>query len=226
MEIFKDGINSLGLADGLILTGNYPDENVLQWLLQEQYPFVLIGRSHLPSELIDTIVNDHQPYSYEATKHLIALNHQKLGFVANDLSLAYHQERLAGAQLAVSETPDASLIILGSEALADETSFKQALRQHDITALICADRKLVPKTVELIQRLSLRVPNDLSVVFLVSNTWDLPYTNPTRVNLNRNLKGKVAVQRLVMRLKGTLNEYQQTCVPCNFVIGDTTALRV
>jgi DNA-binding LacI/PurR family transcriptional regulator len=62
-------------------------------------------------------------------------------------------------------------------------------------------------------------------VFLVSNTWDLPFANPTRVNLNRDIKGKVAVQRLVKRLEDTLKGFQQIQVPCHFVIGDTTALR-
>jgi DNA-binding LacI/PurR family transcriptional regulator len=75
---FQNGINSLRLADGLILTGNYPDPATLRWLLQENYPFVLIGRSTIPHNEIDTIVNNHQPSSYEATRHLIKLNHRDM----------------------------------------------------------------------------------------------------------------------------------------------------
>ena len=224
-KIYQDGTNSLRLADGLILTGNYPDATVLRWLLKEDYSFVLIGRSELPLDEIDTVVNDHTSCSYEATRHLVDLNHRHLGFVVDDLSLAYHQERLAGCQMAVDEASNVHLAILGSQALTSTMEFINTIRQHKITVLICADRKLVTRTVDLIQEIHLQIPDDLSLVFLVSNTWDLPFANPTRVNLNRDVKGRVATQRLVERLKGSLSQYQQTLVPCQFVIGDTTAPR-
>jgi DNA-binding LacI/PurR family transcriptional regulator len=213
------------LADGLILTGNYPDPTVLRWLLKEDYSFVLIGRSKIPLNEIDTVVNDHKPCSYEATRHLIDLNHRHLGFVVDDLSLAYHQERLAGCQMAVDEASNVHLTMLGSQVLTSTVEFINTIGKYRITALICADRKLVTRTVDLIQEIPLQIPDDLSLVFLVSNTWDLPFANPTRVNLNRDVKGRVAVQRLVKRLKGSLSGYQQIQVPCQFVVGNTTAPR-
>ena len=222
-QIYQNGINSMRLADGLILTGNYPDPATLGWLLQENYPFVLIGRSTIPHTEIDTIVNDHQPSSYAATRHLIELNHRHLGLLVDDLSPAYHQERLAGCQMAVDEVSDVDLTILTGQALSSAVVFMNRLRQYKITALICADRKLVTPTVNLLQGTPWQIPNDLSLVFLVSNTWDLPFPNPTRVNLNRDVKGRAAVQRLVERLDGNLSEYQQIQVPCEFVVGDTTA---
>jgi DNA-binding LacI/PurR family transcriptional regulator len=224
-KIDRDAMNSLRLADGVILTGNYPDSAVLRWLLKEDYLFVLIGRSKISQNEIDTVVNDHKPSSYEAARHLIDLNHRQLGLVVDDLSLAYHQERLAGCQMAVDEATDVHLTILTSHALTSAVEFISTIRQHKITALICADRKLVTRTVELIQEIPLQIPDDLSLVFLVSHTWDLPFANPTRVNLNRDVKGKVAVQRLVRRLGGGLNGFEQIQVPCHFVIGDTTASR-
>jgi DNA-binding LacI/PurR family transcriptional regulator len=224
-KIYQDGPNSLRLADGLILTGNYPDPTVLRWLLKEDYSFVLIGRSKIPLNEIDTVVNDHKPCSYEATRHLIDLNHRHLGFVVDDLSLAYHQERLAGCQMAVDEASNVHLTMLGSQVLTSTVEFINTIGQYKITALICADRKLVTRTVDLIQEIHLQIPDDLSLVFLVSNTWDLPFANPTRVNLNRDVKGRVAVQRLVKRLEGSLSGYQQIQVPCQFVIGNTTAPR-
>jgi DNA-binding LacI/PurR family transcriptional regulator len=223
--LFQNSSNSLRLADGLVLTGNYPDSKLLRWLQKEDYPFVLIGRSHIPLNEIDTIVNNHQPTSFEATRHLIDLNHHHLGLLVDDLTLAYHQERLTGCQQALHETPNATLTILGGDTLGNEEIFANAVRQNNITALLCADRKLIAPAINILQKISWRIPNDLSLVFLVSNTWDLPFSNPTRVNLNRDIKGSVAVQRLVNRLNGTISDYQQTLVPCNFVVGDTTAPR-
>lgn len=223
--LFQDSSNSLRLADGLILTGNYPDTKLLRWLQKEDYPFVLIGRSHIPLNEIDTVVNNHQPTSYEAARHLIDLNHRHLGLLVDDLSLAYHQERLAGCQEAVKETTDATLTILDRNVLANVDVFDNMVHQHNITALLCADRKLITPAINILQTISWQIPSDLSLVFLVSNTWDMPFTNPTRVNLNRDIKGSVAMQRLVNRLDGTITGYQQTEVSCNFVAGDTTAPR-
>ena len=41
-QIYQDWLNSLLLADGVILTGNYPDSEVLRQLANENYPFVLL----------------------------------------------------------------------------------------------------------------------------------------------------------------------------------------
>jgi len=223
--LFQDSSNSLRLADGLVLTGNYPDSKLLRWLQKEDYPFVLIGRSHIPFDEIDTVVNNHHPTSYEATRHLIDLNHRHMGLLVDDLSPAYHQERLNGCQLAISETTDANLTILDRDTLVNEDIFIDTVRQNNITALLCADRKLIAPAINILQTISWQIPIDLSLVFLVTNTWDLPFANPTRVNLNRDIKGSVAVQRLVDRLNGSITGYQQTEVPCNFVVGDTTAPR-
>ena len=224
VTLFQNSSSSLRLADGLVLTGNYPDPTLLRWLKKESYPFVLIGRSHLPSGEIDTVVNNHQPTSYQATRHLIDLGHRHLGLLVDDLKVAYHQERLAGCDKGVGETAVAHLTILSRQTLADAATFAQTLRQQQITALLCADRQLITPLLDILQTLAWQIPQDLSLVFLVSNTWDLPFSNPTRVNLNRDIKGSVAVQRLVSRLNGTLTDYQQTEVPCYFVVGDTTAL--
>jgi DNA-binding LacI/PurR family transcriptional regulator len=223
--VFQDWANSLRLADGLILAGNYPDPKVLHRLLKEGYSFVLIGRSGLPLNEIDTVVNDHTPSSYEATRHLMDLNHRHLGFVVDDLSLAYHQERLAGCQMAVDEAPNAYLTVLGTQALTNTVEFTDIIGQHRISALLCADRKLVTRTVDLVRESHLEIPDDLSLVLLVTNAWDQPLANPTRVKLNRDVKGRVATQRLVKRLEGSLSRSQQIQVPCQFVIGDTTAPR-
>ena len=77
--------------------------------------------------------------------------------------------------------------------------------------------------IEVLQKLALRIPQDLSLVFLVINTWNMPFTNPTYVKLNRGIKGKVAVERLVQRIAGTLDAHEQIKVPCEFVVGNTTA---
>jgi DNA-binding LacI/PurR family transcriptional regulator len=221
-EIYQDGMNSLLLADGVILTGNYPDSTVLGQLAKENYPFVLLGTCDIPANEIDSVESDHEPASYEAARHLLELGHRQLGFLVEDLGLSHHRERLAGSERAVNETSPAHLTRLTKQDLTTAEAFQSKIQQNNLTALICADRSLFMALINLIQTIPLHIPQDLSLVFL-SDTWTLPFANPTRVRLNRDRAGRIAVQRLVNRLEGELEGYQQIRVSCDFVVGDTSA---
>jgi len=220
-QIYQDWLNSLLLADGVILTGSYPDSTVLRQLVNENYPFVLLGTCDIPNNELDSIESDHKPASYKAVSHLLELNHRQFGFLVEDLSLSHHQERLAGTERAISEASDAYLTKLTQQDLATVEDFKSKIQQNNITALVCADRSLFMPLINLIQEIPFGIPDDLSLVFL-SDTWGVPFANPTRVLLNRDNAGQVAVQRLVKRLEGDLDGYQQIRIPCEFIIGTTT----
>jgi len=223
-QIYQDWLNSLRLADGVILTGNYPDSTVLRQLANEDYPFVLLGTCDIPNNELDSIESDHEPTSYEAVCHLLELDHRQLGFLVENPSLSHHQERLAGSQRAINEVSDAYLTKLTKQDLTTAEEFKSKIQQNNISALICADRSLFIPLINLIQEIPLKIPDDLSLVFL-SDIWGVPFANPTRVRLNRDRAGQVAVQRLVKRLEGDLDGYQQIRIPCEFITGNTTAPR-
>jgi DNA-binding LacI/PurR family transcriptional regulator len=221
-RIFQDSMNSLLLADGVILTGNYPDSTILRQLAEENYPFVLLGTCDIPHGEINSVESDHEPASYEAVRHLLGSGHRHLGFLVEDLTLSHHRERLAGSERAIRDTADAHLMKLSKQDLTTAEDFYSTIQQNQITALVCADRSLFVPLVEFLQKIPLRVPQDLSLVFL-SDIWGLPFANPTRVRLNRDKAGQIAVQRLVKLLEGELDEYQQIRVPCEFITGDTTS---
>ncbi len=223
-QIYQDWMNSLLLADGVILTGNYPNSTVLRQLANENYPFVLLGTCDIPNNELDSVESDHEPASYEAVRHLLELDHHHLGFLVEDLNLSHHQERLVGSERAINEAANAHLAMLTKQDLTTVEDFKSRIQQNNISALICADRSLFMPLITLIQEIPLKIPDDLSLVFL-SDTWGVPFANPTRVRLNRDKAGQVAVRRLVKRLEGDLNGYQQIRIPCEFIIGNTTAPR-
>jgi DNA-binding LacI/PurR family transcriptional regulator len=223
-QIYQNWLNSLLLADGVIPTGNYPDSAVLRQLANEYYPFVLLGTCDIPDHELDSVESDHEPASYEAARHLLELDHRHLGFLVENLSLSHHQERLAGSERAINEAPSAHLTMLTKQDLTTAEDFKSNIQQNNITVLICADRSLFMLLIDLIQGIPLKIPDDLALVFL-SDTWGVPFANPTRVRLNRDAAGQVAVQRFVKRLDGDLDGYQQIRIPCEFIIGNTTVPR-
>jgi len=199
---WQNGMNSMLLADGAILTGTYPDSDVLRRLAEEEYPFVLLGECDIPNDQIDSVQSDHEPASYEATWHLLDLHHRNIGIIIEELELPHHRLRLAGAQRAISEVTGAKLIMISGEDLADAGYFEGLMREHNITALLGAHRNLLDPTFSLLESLSLRVPEDISVICL-SMSWSLHMNNPTRVRLNRDEAGQIAVNLLTERLDGT-----------------------
>jgi DNA-binding LacI/PurR family transcriptional regulator len=221
-EIYQNGMNSLRLADGVILTGTYPDPRVMRQLAEENYPFVLLGECDALNNEIDSVQSDHEPAACEATRHLLDLGHRSLGIVVEEMSQPHHRQRLAGSERAVKEYPDSSLTVLTSKDLESPDAFRETLLEHQITGLLCAHRNLTLPVVDLIQQLAFRIPEDVSLVFL-STTWGVPFVNPTRVKLNRDTAGQEAVKRLIQRLQGSLEGYQRTLIPCDLVIGETTA---
>lgn len=223
-ETYRESLSALRLADGLILTGNQPDESLLRELAQENYPFVLLGTCDIPTDEIDSVESDHAPASYAATQHLLSLGHRNIGFLVDALRFSHHRERLAGSERAVGEVADATLVQVSGEGLNSAEILQQTLQHHQLTALVCADRSLYAKLTACLQQLPIEIPNDLSLVFL-SDVWGVPYLNPTRVQLNRDHAGRVAVQRLLQRLAGVHEGFQQQRVSCEFVVGATTTRR-
>lgn len=217
-------LSSLRLADGLILTGHQPDSPFLRQLQKEGYNFVLLGTCDIPPGEIDSVESDHEPASYTAVQHLLSLGHRNIGFLADDMRFSHHQERLAGSKRVVAEVNDATLVQLSGRVLVSAEILQQTLQDSQITALICADRSLYADLITCLQTLSIQIPEALSLLFL-SDIWGLPYTNPTRVQLNRDQAGQIAVQRLVQRMGDELNGFQQQRVACQFVVGETTARR-
>lgn len=224
-EQYQPSISTLRLADGLILTGNYPKSVVLRRLAKEQHKFVLLGSCDMPSNEMDSVEHNHQPASCQAAQHLIELGHRQLGFVVGE-DLPHHRERLAGVQQAITAHNTASndpvaLIILCKNDLRTSAQLQTKLNQHRITALIGADRHLIKPTLHCLNELSLRIPQDISIIFL-SYVPHLPFAHPTHVRLNREEAGRVGVRRLMQRFANPDQPFQQIRIPCEFIVGETT----
>lgn len=223
-QIFINGINSLRLADGTILMGMDPDREELKRLVQEQYPFVFIGRREIPDHAIDWVVSDYQTVSAEATQHLIDLGHRRIGFITLDDRYEADKDRIAGCQQAINKASGVNLVIKNSADIQDSESLHRMLKQHKLTALIYKDDTLLDESLKFIQELSLNIPDDLSIITLDGGSIGAAATRSfSRVDLNQRQVGEAAARTLIARLKDSEEEPQQIYIPTKFIIGDTTA---
>lgn len=223
-QIYVDGQNTLHLADGAILLGACPDRDELRRLVQEGYPFVYIGRREVPGCSIDWVASDYTTASMTATRHLLALGHRRLAFVGCEQARESYEDRLFGCQAAVAETSDGLLITLPERLLYEPQSLVAALRQSKITAVLCTTPEIIAALLPCLRSAGIRVPRDLSIVSLGDS--DPPFIfdfSLTHVRLNRVQVGECAVRLLLDRLNGRVCSPQHIRVPCEFVVGESTA---
>jgi len=217
----RGGMNTLRLADGTIFIGTDPDPEGLERLLAEGYPFVLIGRTRLPLGRIDAVVHEHGMAAGRATEHLLGLGHRRLAVLSEAVDAEFIAERVDGCRVAAA-AGGASLVEITGRAARDPDVLERRLRADRVSALLCADRRGLPATRRLVSAGALRVPDELSVAFLVT-TDDEFYADTTRVLLDRTELGRIAFDRLVARIEERVNRFEQIRVACDFVAGRTTA---
>ncbi len=217
--IYRSGMNTLRLADGCIFIGTDPDPEGLQRLLAEGYPFVLIGRTRIAPDALDTVVHDHAGGAAEAARHLLGLGHRAIAVALQSQDTEFIRERVEGCRRAVAEAGDARLSLI--ESCPGAAELKAALLSHGATALICADRRILPAVRALVAEGEVRVPDELSVALLATAgpEFGMPVSH---VDLNRARLGRIAFERVSARIEGRLSGFARISVPCQFVAGATT----
>ncbi len=220
-KIYTNGMNSLLLADGTIILGGAPDRDELLRLVEEDYPFVCIGRREVPGCQVNWVTYGYETGSQEATQYLIDLGHTSLGFVYDStLSIAEPtQDKLRGVRKAVDAT-NVQLIVLD---VPHHNALIERIHQHQITALIFADPTDFVSAFHLLRENNIAIPGDLSLLSLVNIDEQLAYgVEPTHVETDRYVVAELAVRTLIQLLDGSVQPPQQHTVACRFTIGNTT----
>lgn len=223
-HIYHNGMNMLRLADGSILLGANPDRGELRQLVEEGYPFVYIGRREVPGCEISWVANDYKHGSAQATRHLLELGHERLGFVGPEPSFEPQEDKLAGCRQTLMETGRGELVVLPECPPEAGEVLIHAIETHHLTALLCDSHKTFIESLHILQKHGLSVPDDCSVVCLTTVEHSQPFQlKPTFVQLNRHMLGITATQLLTRQIAGDNTPPHQAIIPCELVIGETTA---
>jgi DNA-binding LacI/PurR family transcriptional regulator len=225
-RIIHEGTNSLRLADGAILMGQFPDQEELQQLTRDSYPFIYIGKRDVANVDLNWVSSDYKSAGEAATYHLLKLGHRRLGYLCEKASHNLHsmRERWSGCQDAIQGAV-ASLVVLDQESMQTPEQFLATVQQLGITALICNDAANFQWAMQLLLHTRLSIPNDLSVLSLGDTVPNFGTAlEVTHIKLNQQIVGEAAVDMLVARLEGQVTDKgQHVLVPCELVIGNTTA---
>lgn len=204
-------------ATGVIVIGKIKDKNIEKMSITHT-PIVLADHASM-TENIDSIITDNKRGSYMLVKYLWDKGFTKIGFYGElGYSLSI-KERFWGYREALSEfigfeskghmdgyINKYSILEGMEEAVLSNNNKKivELVKKHQNLpeAFVCSNDKAAISLMVALQMLGCRMPEDISIVgFDNIDICEKVCPKLTTVNVNKELMGKRAVQRLLYRLE-------------------------
>lgn len=155
-------------VDGVLLLGSRTDDPVIRYVVNAKFPAVLLGRPS-DNEPIAHVNNDNVMAAYEATKHLIALGHERIGFLGGSEELLVTIDRVTGYRKALQEAgfaPDPRTEV--SSFFLEQGGYLGMMRLLALndrpTAVLAADDVLAFGAMRAAAELGYLIPDQLAIV--------------------------------------------------------------
>lgn len=191
--------------DGLIISPTSNFDKLHQKLYDLDIPIVLVNRRSEGLK-VDVVETDNKLGAYLAVKHLISLNHSRIGLVSGPISVSTYADRLQGYMQAFKESglPVINdLIRVGGYHYDSAYSLTNELLNslNPPTALFIASGRLSRGAFQAIKELGLSMPEDLSFITFDETEW-ASLVNPalTSVAQQTYKMGQTAATLLFERL--------------------------
>ncbi len=219
--------------DGLIMVPSFiyqsqKAQKTLADLRRQRVPIVgmMSNLSHVDLH-IDRIVSDYRDATVEIMRHLIALQHRRIGFIygiavptLGEDRLSAYREQLQAAGLPV----DPALIVSCGPTLEDsyQATLQLLQRPNRPTALLAINDLLAVGALRAISDLNLRVPQDISLF----GYDDIPLAQYLVPRLSTASKdgtktGKEAVRLLLARLQQPDLPRQEIHLPARVILRES-----
>jgi DNA-binding LacI/PurR family transcriptional regulator len=217
-------------VDGIILLYSRRSDPVIAFLEEQGFPFVLIGRSEEYPDIL-SVDNNNVQASYDATRHLIAQGHKRIGFVSGPPNLIVSKDRLSGYMQALEEAEleAHSEWIVEGEFLQESgyraMSFFMSLPERP-TALVVIDDVVAFGVLRGLTELGYKVPRDLSLVGFNNISMSELATPPlTSVDIGIYQLGYTASQALIRTIKGETTHQNNLIIPHRLIVRESSSVQ-
>lgn len=214
------------MMDGLVIIASIEGEEMLvSNMLDNDTPFVMIGRPLQHADKISYVNVDNERAAKQAVQHLFSQGRKRIGTITGDPENVDARDRLQGyrkAFLALGLRIDDQLIVHGR--FTREWGYicmKQLLIQN-VDAVFAANDSIAAGAMDAIQEVGLRVPEDIAVI----GFDDLPLatsTTPGLTTVRQPIHGKAAraTALLLDLIEGKVQTPAQVLLPTQLVIRHT-----
>jgi DNA-binding LacI/PurR family transcriptional regulator len=214
-------------VDGIILLYSRRNDPLIAFLRKQEFPFVLIGRSEDAPDIL-SVDNNNVQAAYDATQHLIAQGHKRIGFVSGPPNLIVSKDRLEGYLQALKEAGlkgNPEWIVEGEflqESGYRAMSFFMSLPERP-TALVAVDDIVAFGVLRGLTELGFRVPHDLSLVGFNNISMSELATPPiSSIDIGIYQLGYTASQTLIRSVKGEAIHQNHQIIPHRLVVRESS----
>jgi LacI family transcriptional regulator len=173
---------------------------------------------------------DNVDGGYQATRHLLQLDHRAIGFITRTTQWLSAQNRMEGARRALAEhhqTLDPSWVVECEEFTLESghSAARQLLARHpQLTALICHNDMMALGACRALREMGRSIPCDVSVI----GYDDLPiceYVDPplSSVRQPKQTLGQLMAQLLVAATQHDRQIHQDVMLPVELVVHKSVA---
>lgn len=207
-----------GLLDGVIVTSAVQDDPFVTRLLQDDFPFVLVGRTpqHDGVSYVDA---DNIGGARTAVQHLMRFGYRRIATITGPLNTIAGQDRYAGYQRGLRSSGlahDPGLVVEGnfSEMSGNRAMQELLALEAPPDAVFAASDMMAIGALKAIRAAGLRVPEDIALVgfddiplatlfdppltTVRQSISDLGYTAATLLFENLESGGSVSPQRIIL----------------------------
>jgi DNA-binding LacI/PurR family transcriptional regulator len=226
-RFYQNNINRLSRADGAILLG-HGDKHEVYRLLDDDFPFVYVGRRESPQDTISYVAADYVSATEQVVEYLYEHGHRRIAYFRTTRRDEASTDRIRGFQAACHKlklSVDQPPVWSGS---ADDLTadILVAHREAGVTACVAEDDALGRRMLGLAEDLMLQCPRDFSLAVL-GNPLNPMQTVPdwTTFSIPRREMGREALRLLVELLtapKEGITQPLRKMLDCSFVEGSTT----
>jgi LacI family transcriptional regulator len=212
-----------GLADGLLLVLPRAPGSYLETLRRRGFPYVLIDHQGI-DDTGPSVGATNRRGGYDATRHLIELGHQRIGFITGTLDLRCSTDRLDGYRAALAEHGLAADPALIREGDFEQPSGYAGARQllalpQPPTAIFASNDVSAFGVMEAARDCGLRIPEDISIV----GFDDIPqasHVNPTLTTVRQPLEqmGRLATRMLLESIHDRARPTERIELPTELIV--------
>ncbi|MBM7693441.1 DNA-binding LacI/PurR family transcriptional regulator [Peribacillus deserti] len=230
-EIYSDVMKMVKgkRVDGIILLYSRESDPVLEFLTDNSFPFVLVGKP--PEDVrknITYVDNDNYAVSRELTQFLLSLGHERIAFIGGHEKLIVTKNRLAGFldTLALSKISVPAEYVKHTDFIMDggKKSISELLAlKVPPTAIFVTDDVLALGILNALHEKGISVPDEMNVVSF-NNLFFSEFTSPplTTVEVNIYQLGYEAARSVVELIEERGNSPKCITVPTEIVVRKTT----
>ncbi|MGX7008359.1 LacI family transcription regulator [Lactococcus chungangensis CAU 28 = DSM 22330] len=200
-------------VDGFIVLYAGEADDVRDYLLAGEIPFVIVGTPIERANEMTAVDNDNKLMGAEAAQYLAGLGHKKLAFVTNtDKGEVFH-ERYRGFEEKIKSLGLNGQLLYTSESLALD----------NVTALVVLDDILAIKVIQGLTERGITVPDDISVISFNNSVFaSLIHPYLTTFDINITQLGHSSVQKLLHLIADPDDFREKVTVPFELKVREST----